>query len=212
MTGKDRDGIGVPGREYDFRGDARKRAILEAASAIFADEGYDGASLATIAKACGLSQAGLLHHYPSKELLLIAVLAFRDTEAGAQIDVQDLETIPGFLVAAEGVAAMFAGQLRRPELIRLFVKITAEATSPRHPAHEWAVQRYGWTRHLYTQMVQQDIDAGGIRAGVDAESVARELIAVMDGLQLQFLLEGAESGAAERFAGYVSGVVRSVRA
>lgn len=212
VAGKEPDGIAVPGREYDFRVDGRKRTILEAASGIFASEGYDGASLAAIAKACGLSQAGLLHHYPSKELLLVAVLAYRDAEAGAQINVRDVESIPGFLAAADGVAAMFAGQLHRPELIRLFVKVTAEATSPAHPAHQWATQRYFWARYLYTQMVQRDIDAGGIRGDVDAESVARELIAIMDGLQLQFLLEGPESGAAERFAAHVSRLVDSIRA
>lgn len=197
----------MAGREYEFRVDERKRAILEAAGGVFAEFGYEGASLAQVAKACGLSQAGLLHHYPSKELLLIAMLAYRDSEAGAQFD---MESIPGFQSAAQGVAAMFADQLQRPELIRLFVKITAEATSVGHPAHEWAVHRYDWTRHLYSQMLQRDIDEGISRADVDPEAVARDLIAVMDGLQLQFLLEGDESRAAERFADFVTGLVASL--
>lgn len=193
--------------EYEFRVDERKRAILEAASAVFADEGYEGASLAQIAKACGLSQAGLLHHYPSKELLLVAVLAYRDVEAAAQIDI---ESIPGFLTIADGVVAMFAGQLRRPELIRLFVKITAEATNPRHPAHAWASQRFEWTFHFYRRTVQRDIDEGRARADVDADAVARGIVAMMDGLQLHFLLQGEGSRASELFGAYVRDVVAQI--
>lgn len=193
--------------EYEFRVDERKRAILEAATAVFAEHGYDGASLAQVAKECGLSQAGLLHHYPSKELLLVAVLAYRDVEAAEQIDI---ESIPGFLSIADGVVAMFAGQLQRPELIRLFVKITAEATNPQHPAHAWAAQRFAWTFHFYQRTVQRDIDEGRVRADVDADAVSRGVVAMMDGLQLHFLLQGDASRATELFGAYVRQLVAQI--
>lgn len=196
-------------RNYAFRTDDRKRAILETASRVFAEHGYDGASLAQVSHAAGLSQAGLLHHYPSKELLLIAVLAFRDSEAAAGFQ---MEAIPGFLSAADGIVAMFAGQMQRPELVSLFVKIAAEATNPQHPAHAWAVERYGWTRDLYTAMAQRDIDAGLVKPEVKADMVARGLIAMMDGLQLQYLIEGEMDGAVEHFADYVAGLVAFIRA
>ena len=48
------------------------------AARLFAATGYRGTSLADVAQAAGLSNAGLLHHFPSKEQLLIEVLRRRD--------------------------------------------------------------------------------------------------------------------------------------
>src|ERR1700720_423511 len=62
------------------RGEESKETILAAARQLFSKRGYRGTSLASIAEAAGLSQPGLLHHYPSKDALLLAVLASRDSE------------------------------------------------------------------------------------------------------------------------------------
>ena len=56
---------------------ARREAILRAASEVFAAHGYRGASLALIADRVGMSAPGLLHHFPTKEHLLIDLLALR---------------------------------------------------------------------------------------------------------------------------------------
>src|SRR6476661_10532002 len=60
---------------------ARDRVVLAALRA-YATNGYSGSSLAGIAAAAGLTTAGLLHHFPSKEELLIAVLQERDRQDG----------------------------------------------------------------------------------------------------------------------------------
>ncbi|MGY2061863.1 TetR/AcrR family transcriptional regulator, partial [Nocardia gipuzkoensis] len=60
------------------RGEARKERILEVALKTFAENGFRGASIAEIADRCGLSQPGLLHHFPTKAALLSAVLDYRD--------------------------------------------------------------------------------------------------------------------------------------
>jgi AcrR family transcriptional regulator len=43
--------------------------ILDRAAALFAQHGFAHTSLSAVAEAVGLSKAGLLHHYPSKEAL-----------------------------------------------------------------------------------------------------------------------------------------------
>ncbi|WP_158847867.1 TetR/AcrR family transcriptional regulator [Saccharothrix deserti] len=53
--------------------------ILDRAAALFAQHGFDQTSLKSLADAVGLSKAGLLHHYPSKEALYEAArVAGRD--------------------------------------------------------------------------------------------------------------------------------------
>ena len=49
------------------KGVAKREEILERALDVIATEGYDGASVKRIAEAVGLSQAGLLHYFDSKE-------------------------------------------------------------------------------------------------------------------------------------------------
>lgn len=52
----------------------RRQEILDAAAAMFAGRGFDGASIASIASACGVSKSLLYHYYPSKEALLYDML------------------------------------------------------------------------------------------------------------------------------------------
>jgi TetR/AcrR family transcriptional regulator len=52
----------------------RREAILDHAEHLFAEHGYKGAVLADIARAAGLGNAGLIHHFPGKAALYRAVL------------------------------------------------------------------------------------------------------------------------------------------
>jgi AcrR family transcriptional regulator len=54
--------------------DERRQEIRDAAAAIFAERGFDGTSIADIARKCGVSKALLYHYYDSKEALLYDML------------------------------------------------------------------------------------------------------------------------------------------
>lgn len=54
--------------------DDKRDAILRAAARLFADEGYGRASMAEVARICGISKANIYHYYPSKEALLFDIL------------------------------------------------------------------------------------------------------------------------------------------
>jgi TetR/AcrR family transcriptional regulator len=56
------------------RGEATRQLLLEEAERQFSDLGFHGASLNAIAAACGIGNAGALHHFASKEKLYKAVL------------------------------------------------------------------------------------------------------------------------------------------
>lgn len=54
----------------------RRHALLEAASRLFRAHGYAGTRMSAIATEAGLSKGGAYFHFPSKEALLLATLAF----------------------------------------------------------------------------------------------------------------------------------------
>lgn len=194
-----------------FDVDAHKRSILESAATVFAEYGYDGSSLAKISHACGLSQAGLLHHYPSKKDLLIAVLEYRDAES-ARLIASTTDEVPSFLQVAPQVSVMFAAGLQNPSKIALFHKITAEATHVDHPGHAWALRRLSMVVAAYRLMLQVDADDGRLVEGISVEWVARLIVATMDGLQLQFLVQGDSFDAAGAFDTFVVALVAQISA
>ncbi len=173
-------------RQAVHRYDERKQQILDAAETVFAENGYDAASIAEIATRAGMSQAGMLHHFPSKAVLLIAVLDRRDDIDAAQVHVLDN---PGGIAILRGMAALIqANALHRNET-RLKLVMAVEASNPAHPAHEWARQRYLWGCRMLAAGFRQDIEAGRVRSDLDVDATASAVFAVMDGLKLQWLLD-----------------------
>ena len=54
----------------------RLREICRVAARVFYEKGYDGASMQDIAKAVGLTKAGLYHHVGSKDRLLFEIMNY----------------------------------------------------------------------------------------------------------------------------------------
>jgi TetR/AcrR family transcriptional regulator len=54
--------------------DDKRQAILDRSAEVFAKNGYDRASMAEVAKACGVSKALLYHYYVNKAALLFDIL------------------------------------------------------------------------------------------------------------------------------------------
>jgi AcrR family transcriptional regulator len=162
--------------------EARRAEILRTALEAFAERGFQGSSLRDIAEAVGLSPAGILHHFSTKEALLAAVLAEKDAESIAHFDgAHGL----GVLEALRGVVRE---NLAQPGLIRLFTTLSAEAINTEHPAHEYFQVRYAGARELIADGLRQGQHDGDVSATVDVDMAASLLIAVMDGLQMQWLL------------------------
>jgi AcrR family transcriptional regulator len=141
-----------------------------------------------VADKAGLSQAGLLHHFPSKERLLQAVLTWRDDESGARMGTpfpEGVELLRGFVELAEHNAGT-------PELVELHVVLSAEGTSEDHPLHEYFVTRYEVVYDLVRRALEKADAEGQVKPDVDLRSAARTIIALMDGLQVQWLLHRAQ--------------------
>lgn len=60
--------------------------ILDAALATFGNRGYNNGSLVEIADQVGMTHTGVLHHFGSKDQLLLAVLAHRDLASSRDLE------------------------------------------------------------------------------------------------------------------------------
>lgn len=170
----------------------RRRELLDAVFAEFAAGGVGDRSLREVAAAVGTSHRMLLHHFGSREALLVAIVT--EAERRQMALVPDLPMNP-----AEGFAAMWA-DLRRPELRqveRLFFECYSRAAQGEEPFTRLipgAVE--GWLRE-----VEHDADVPYDRA------MARLGLAVTRGLLLDLVATNDDSGvnaAAQAFIGLLA--------
>ncbi|NTV38385.1 MAG: TetR/AcrR family transcriptional regulator [Demequinaceae bacterium] len=164
---------------------ATRQRILDAALAVFAESGFRSGSLREIADRVGLSDAGLLHHYPSKAELLEATLRHRDEVAlrDFKIDLNDARAV------AQSFIDITERNMHQPGVVELYCTLSAEATTPDHPAHEYFIERYEWVRGLITSAFERLQEQGDLRDGVDPRSAGIQVTSLMDGLQVQWLLD-----------------------
>lgn len=177
-------GAGAAPRGY-AKGRAKRDEIIEAATGLFGEVGYRSASLREISSRVGISHPGLLHHFPTKEMLLQAVLERRDEADFAVFDQDVRDGVDYF----DSLARVVERNASRPGIVELFSILSAEATSPDHPAHAYFQRRYDGVIARTRQELARRAAEGLLRQGVDVSVSARVLVAVMDGLQVQFLLE-----------------------
>jgi len=192
-----------PRGEY-AKSEATRQAILDAALEVFAESGFRAGSLREIAQRVGMSEAGLLHHFPRKSALLLAVLDHRDEAARAVVDF-DLTDGAATLHGLVELAALNASM---PGVVELFCTLSAEATSPTHPAHEYFQNRYLYVRTRITDAFERLRVAGRLVEGVDPARAAVATTALMDGLQVQWLLDPSSTDMAHDLAAHFRLLVR----
>jgi AcrR family transcriptional regulator len=166
-------------------GRTQRDRVLRAAMDIFSTQGYRGASLDAIADAVGITRQGLLHYFPSKVQLLLGVLELRGEETAAWMQ----EMFANSHDLAEALLTLVRHNQERPEIVRLFTVLAAESVNADHPGHERFVGRYRFVREDMSKQLALQQAEGTISDAIEPERLATLLIAVMDGLQIQYLLE-----------------------
>jgi AcrR family transcriptional regulator len=175
-----------PRRTQAERTQASREKIIREATRLFGQSGFRGAKLSEIAAAAGLTEPGLLHHFPSKEHLLMGVLEERDRLDDLWVQ-ETMEMNGGRLL--ETSSELVRHNEGVPGLVQLFTILAAESVSPEHPAHDYFVGRYRISRARFSEAVRDAQERGEVRADIEAEELVILIYALMDGLQLQWLLE-----------------------
>ncbi|PYY33261.1 TetR family transcriptional regulator [Curtobacterium sp. MCJR17_055] len=164
------------------KGIAKREEILSVALELVATQGFRRTSIKDIADAVGLTQAGLLHYFDSKDELWVAILRRRDDlDNAAQWDAPDFAAL---------LAAVVRHNAEVPGLVQMFVNLSAAAaTDPDHPAHAYFRERYETTRARMTDDFRRMQQDGRLRTDLDPEELASVLLATSDGMQIQWLYD-----------------------
>lgn len=164
---------------------ARRQDILKAAFDVFSKVGYTNGSLTQIAEIVGMTEAGILHHFKTKANLLTSVLRYRDELTSENFQSTNVTGI-GFV---RNWITLIDYNISIPGMVELFCVLSAEATKENHPAHEFFKNRYSETIALAKAAMTDLQENGYIYADLNPEDLGRALIALSDGLQVQWLLD-----------------------
>ena len=171
------------------KGVAKREEILERALEVIAREGYRGASVKELADAVGLSQAGLLHYFDSKEELFTAIVRKRDEVDIAGFGPEALERSPSYSGLREGYVSIIRHNRDVPGLVQLYSQMSVDAADEQHPAHDFFVVRGDKLRAAFAAALRAGRASGEVTDRIDPQTLARIFQAVADGLQLQWMLE-----------------------
>ncbi|WP_251447997.1 MULTISPECIES: TetR/AcrR family transcriptional regulator [unclassified Microbacterium] len=162
------------------KGVVKREEILEAALEIVGRLGYRNASVREIADAVGLSPAGLLHYFGTKEQLFVEILRARDLRDTEGDDDRDF---------VEAFLAVVRHNPEVPGLVQLYTQVQAEVADPDHPARAFFLER---TERVHAAARSAFLEAqaqGRIRADLDPEWIIRAGHALADGLQNAWMLD-----------------------
>jgi AcrR family transcriptional regulator len=178
--------------------------VLDAALRRFATDGFRGASVAGIASDAGVTDAGLLYHFPTKEELLLAVLKQHNMREWRLLGELYGDGGLDFLRRLAGWGEVME---QDENFTSLHLILSAEHLLDDSKVNEYFRQRYDRGIGALTWVFATAKQKGEIREDVDAEAEARALYAVMDGSRLQYFYTDGRASMATIIRRYVNDLI-----
>ena len=163
------------------KGEDRKQRILAVAQRLVTRNGWRNTTLAQIAKEAGVSAAGLLHHFESKEQLLHAVVDARDADDDAHAD-RSGDLLEQIARAGERVE-------RAPELVGTYSVLLVENLMPDAPLHDRLLARQQAAVEIVTGLIKRGQESGRYRDDFDAALKAVQIVSLVNGMEISWLLD-----------------------
>lgn len=171
-------------RRYDAllaKGEDRKQRILDVAQRLLTRNGWRSTTLAQIAGAAGVTPAGLLHHFESKEQLLHAVLDARDAD-----DDSHANRTGDLLAEIARVADRFT---RAPDMVGTFTVLLIENIDPDAPLHDRMLSRQREAIDIVAELIRRGQADGRYRTDIEPAVKAVEILAFVHGMETIWLLD-----------------------
>lgn len=150
--------------EAEVPKDVRER-IVDAATRLFAERGFDGVSVQAIADAVGIRKPSLLYHFPSKDHLRNEVLDRMLAQTGKDRFRGGLGALVGFFTTKPSRARLVVREmLDQPEKVRELMNAEFQP----------------WTR-MITDYIRMGQQAGSVRDDVDPESWVAQVVTMVIG-------------------------------
>ncbi len=185
----------------------RQASTVQTVIAMAAEQSPEEITTSAIAKRMGLSQGALFRHFPSKDAILQAVMAWVAEMLLSRVDkasegkrpLDALEAIfmahVYFIMTHSGVPRMLVGELQRSK------------TTPAKLMARTLMTSYSQKLGI---IIKQGIATGEIHQGIDEKTAATMFIGIIQGLVMQSLLTNnshdIESNAVEIFNIYKRGI------
>ena len=163
----------------------RRKEILESAARTIGRRGFAGATLSAIAEDVGISAPSLLHHFRNKESLLTELIGYRD-DISRDIGENSFDT--GGQAALDHLGDTAAANARDRGLTQLYAVLLGESITEGHPAQSHFRDRLAGLRVLVRDAILTAVADPSVAEG-DVLEAAAAIVAVMDGVQYQFLLD-----------------------
>lgn len=170
------------------RAQRRRAEILHAAHEVFTSQGFRNGSLGEIAERVGITHQGVLHYFGSKEALLVEVLRDRDLAGREEFTEGRRPVGVGFI---DHLIATVTLNTRRSAIVQAYTVLSAESVTQGHPAQGWFRDRFAALRIEVADALRTICGPEPVVPEEELIRAACAVIAVMDGLQVQWLLEPA---------------------
>ncbi len=165
--------------------DQTRRDILRAAVDVFGAHGYTKGSLQEIGEKVGMTHSGVLHHFGSKNDLLLEVLRYRD-----QSDLDDVEgqTLPAGDNLFRHLMRTVRVNAERPGVVQTYAVLSADSVTDGHPAKDFFASRFEGLRGDVEEALRE-LRPEDPPADPQVTYAAIALLGAMDGIQVQWLLD-----------------------
>lgn len=185
----------------------RRREILRAAMATFGAKGYNKGPLTEIAEQVNMTHAGVLHHFGSKNQLLLEMLRYRD-----ESDVEGLPErhIPDGVELFRHLVRTALLNAQRPGIVQTYAVLSAESVTDDHPGRPFFQERYANLRSEVDHAFRVMCAERGVSEPATIAKASASILAVMDGLQVQWLLDPTALDLGEASAFAIEAIVAQV--
>ncbi len=198
---------GVKGQIHE-KGVETRHAIVDATIELFGVRGSRSISLSDIAGACGVSRANVLHHFGSKDALLVEAMR----EHGRRGEQRLLQwASEGGIPFLEHLKEWGTYNQNNRSYVATYVALLAEAATPDSIPHGYYRRRLRSERRTFADALRQGQARGDIRRDLDCDALAGEIVAFFDGAAISWLIDPEAVDLEALYTAYLDGTIHRCR-